>query len=252
MPWQEMAPMDLRSQFVAEFGTGWFTMTELADTYRISRKTAYKWVRRHAQDGATGLADRSRRPRRCPHAPSAAVIKALLDARRRHPTWGAPKLIAWLQRQDPSMVWARELHRVRAAARRRARCGAVVRVVPLPPGNPRLSTPIAPNDLWTVDYKRGIPHGRRALVLPVDAARRREPLCLADRRVGRPDVCDHAPAVCPRVRRVWPSAGAPERQRDPLRQYRLGRIVPTRGVVVATRYSARAHSPGASRTERRP
>jgi putative transposase len=152
MPWQETSPMDLRSQFVGEFATGWFTMTELADAYRISRKTAYKWVRRHAQDGVSGLADRSRRPRRCPHATSTAVTKALLEARRQHPTWGAPKLIAWLQRHDPATSWPasstvcallRDAGLVRTRRPRR----------PVAARHPALSTPLAPNDLWTIDYK---------------------------------------------------------------------------------------------------
>ena len=39
MPWQETSPMDLRSQFVREFASGSFTMTELAEAYRIAPKT---------------------------------------------------------------------------------------------------------------------------------------------------------------------------------------------------------------------
>ena len=68
MPWQETSPMDLRSQFVREFASGWFTMTELAEAYRIAPKTGYKWVHRHAKGGVPALADRSRRPHGCPHA----------------------------------------------------------------------------------------------------------------------------------------------------------------------------------------
>ena len=152
MPWQETSPMELRSQFVREFATGWLTMSELAEAYRISRKTAYKWVARHAQGGLAALEDRSRRPHGCPQATAPAVIAALVDARRRHPTWGAPKLIAWLRRQDPAGVWPASstacalLQRAGLVRTRRRRH-------PVPGREPRLSAPVEPNDLWTVDYK---------------------------------------------------------------------------------------------------
>ena len=42
MPWRETSPMEQRLQFVQEYESGLFTMTELAAEYRISRKTGYK------------------------------------------------------------------------------------------------------------------------------------------------------------------------------------------------------------------
>ena len=44
MPWRETWPMEQRLDFVREYETELFTMTELAAHYGISRKTAYKWV----------------------------------------------------------------------------------------------------------------------------------------------------------------------------------------------------------------
>jgi putative transposase len=152
MPWQEKSPMDLRIQLVREFESGLFTMTELAETYRISRKTAYKWVDRHAEGGIVALTDHSRRPHRCPHATSPAVTRAVIDARRRHPTWGAPKLIAWLRRQDPEGEWPASstacalLQQAGLVRTRRPRRPAVTR-------HTQLSAAVDPNDLWTVDYK---------------------------------------------------------------------------------------------------
>ena len=152
MPWQETSPMDLRSQFVREFASGSFTMTELAEAYRIAPKTGYKWVNRHAKGGVLALADRSRRPHGCPHATPANVTQALVAGRQQHPTWGAPKLIAWLRRRDPTTVWPASstacalLQQAGLVRARRARRPRVAR-------EPRLSVPVAPNDLWTVDYK---------------------------------------------------------------------------------------------------
>ena len=63
MPWQETSLMDQRTQFIADYLRGLQTVTELADRFDISRKTAYKWIDRHEEDTASGLADRSRRRR---------------------------------------------------------------------------------------------------------------------------------------------------------------------------------------------
>ena len=68
MPWREMSPMDQRLEFVREYETELFTMTELAAQYEISRKTGYKWLERYDAEGAVGLRDRSRRPHESPHA----------------------------------------------------------------------------------------------------------------------------------------------------------------------------------------
>jgi putative transposase len=62
MPWRETSPMEQRLEFVREYDSGLFTMTELAAQYGVSRKTGYKWLERYAADGALGLSDRSRCP----------------------------------------------------------------------------------------------------------------------------------------------------------------------------------------------
>jgi hypothetical protein len=43
MPWLETSPMDQRMQFIVDYQRGLHSVTELADRFSISRKTAYKW-----------------------------------------------------------------------------------------------------------------------------------------------------------------------------------------------------------------
>ncbi len=151
MPWREMSPMEQRLQFVTEYATGLFTMIELADQYGIAPKTGYKWVDRYAHEGAAGLLDRSRRPHHHPQAISPAVMDAVLTIRRRHPHWGAVKLLHVAARHAPRTTWpsrstvcrwlrAHDLVRV---ARRRGRAPAPI----------ALTVPMAPNDVWTTDFK---------------------------------------------------------------------------------------------------
>ena len=105
MPWREKSPVDLRVQFISEYLADRFTMTALAAQYGISRKTAYKWVARYDAAGPAALGDRSRRPHQHPAATAPALVEALLRVRRRHPQWGAKKLLALGRRQQPDAAW---------------------------------------------------------------------------------------------------------------------------------------------------
>ncbi len=46
MPWNQTSPMDQRTQFIADYLRGRLSMTELCDSYGVSRKTGYKWLDR--------------------------------------------------------------------------------------------------------------------------------------------------------------------------------------------------------------
>src|ERR1700730_10106083 len=101
MPWLETAPMEQRERFVRDHQLALYTMAELSARFGISRKTGYKWLDRFDQGGRQGLGDRSRAPLRCPHRISDAVATLICEARRRHPSWGADKLLDWLSTRHP-------------------------------------------------------------------------------------------------------------------------------------------------------
>ena len=105
MPWKATSPMEERIQFVKDERTGLFTMSELCERYRVSRKTGYKWLERFEAEGAAGPSDRSRAPHRCDDRMSEAVRGALIDVRRKHPSWGPRKLLAWLKSRHPRKRW---------------------------------------------------------------------------------------------------------------------------------------------------
>src|SRR5262245_56307103 len=105
MPWRESTPMEQRLEFVREYESGLFTMTELVAHYGVSRKTGYKWLERYDEGGTSALTDRSRRPQTSPHATAVEVVQAIVALRRRHPRWGAKKLRAVLTRRHPDIAW---------------------------------------------------------------------------------------------------------------------------------------------------
>jgi len=152
MPWQETLLMDQRVQFIADYQRDVFDVAELARRYGISRKTAYKWINRYAAAGPGGLVDRSRRPVHSPQATSATIVAALLEVRRRHPTWGAKKLLKMVARRQPTWTLPARSTVCDLLDRAGLITASRRRSVPAHPG--RALVPMtAPNGTWTADFK---------------------------------------------------------------------------------------------------
>jgi transposase len=75
-------------------------VVEVAERYGVSRQAVHRWLRRYQQGGLDALADRSHRPRRCPHQLAAVVEARLCELRRAHPGWGRRRLGHELARQQ--------------------------------------------------------------------------------------------------------------------------------------------------------
>ena len=152
MPWKEASPMTERMRFIADYLRGVYSMTELCDWYDISRKTGYKILRRFESDGVDALADRSRRPHTSPDRTPEDVVDAILEVRKRHPGWGAKKIIGRLCIKNPE--WPApalstgsdilKRHGLVTSPRRRKHPGH--------PGRPDTSMS-EPNKIWTIDFK---------------------------------------------------------------------------------------------------
>jgi putative transposase len=152
MPWSHTSPMDQKTQFIAAYLRDRLSVTELCELYGVSRKTGYTWIDRYLMHGPQGLEERSRRPSTSPRHTPDHVVAAILDARRRHPSWGAKKLLSILCTRHPRWPWpARStvcdiLSRHGLVPKQRQR-----RVIGHP-GTPT-SSMNAPNDVWSADFK---------------------------------------------------------------------------------------------------
>ena len=152
MPWSETSLMDQRIQFVADFLRDTLSLTELSQLYGVSRKTAYKWIDRYLRLGPAGLEQRSRRPRHAPNETPSEIVTAFLEVRRHHPSWGAKKLLKIVHKRHPR--WDLPC--------RSTVCDILSRSGMVPkrhqrrhighPGKPNSSI-LAPNDLWSADFK---------------------------------------------------------------------------------------------------
>lgn len=152
MPWKEAGPMLERVRFIDDYLSGFYSISELALRYGVSRKTLHKWLARHDVDGLNGLVDRSRAPTCSPQRTTDDVADQIVAFRKRFPFMGPRKIIARLTELHPEIDWpaASTAGDILAAAqlvRHRRRRN--------PPAHPlrTRSTPKAPNDLMTTDYK---------------------------------------------------------------------------------------------------
>lgn len=152
MPWSQTTPMDQKMQFIADYLRKIFSFTELCARYGVSRETGYRLVERYLEQGPAGLQERSRRPHTSPNQTAAYIVEAILEARRRHPRWGAKKLIPLVEKRHRSWDLPErstvcdilKRHGMIPKKRRRRAIGH--------PGRPT-SRALAPNDLWCADFK---------------------------------------------------------------------------------------------------
>ena len=150
MPWKESNTMDLRVRLIQDHQAG-YSIAALAEIYEVSRNTVYKWVERHAGEGAAGLADRSHAPLHSPSKLSPEVIANIIAARHRW-KWGPRKLRVKLVAAHPLIAWPAEstmgevLKRAGLTHRRKLR-------VRTPPYAAPFAAVDQANQTWCADFK---------------------------------------------------------------------------------------------------
>jgi transposase InsO family protein len=146
--------MTERHQFIAQYDSGLYSLSELAARFGISRKTAYKWLARYQEHGREGLLEHSRAPHSCPHRTPEHIVDAIRAARELHPSWGPRKLRPWLERHHPEL--ASQLPAPSTIGDILQREGLLTpkphrRRWPHP--NPACPPPQSPNAVWSADFK---------------------------------------------------------------------------------------------------
>jgi len=96
MPWMECSTMSLRFEFVSLAQSDDANITKLCQRFGISSKTGYKWMKRFSAEGASGLSDRSRRPRCSPGKTEDELEQRICQMRQAHTAWGGRKIRARL------------------------------------------------------------------------------------------------------------------------------------------------------------
>ncbi len=95
--------MDERVKFIGAYLRGEIGVSRLSEAFNVSRKTAYKWIKRYAEGGVAELVERSKRPHAHPKATSPEVVALVLAMRKEHAFWGPKKLLAVLSSSYPGL-----------------------------------------------------------------------------------------------------------------------------------------------------
>jgi putative transposase len=142
--------MDERLRFVARLLDG-EKMAVLCREFDVSRKTGHKLFNRYKECGLKGLTDRSRRPYRHANRLPFQIEKLIVQLKKEHASWGAPKIREKIRRlhSEISLPAISTVHAVldrhglvTRGRRRRYKAEGTT-----------LSSPTRANDLWCADYK---------------------------------------------------------------------------------------------------
>lgn len=148
MPWKVSTPMSEKKEFVALASSGQSNISELCRRFGISRKTAYKWIKRYEAEGESGLVERSRKPHTSPNQTPLEYQEAIFEIRKTLPTWGGRKIRYVLADNDFDPVPAKST--VNSILKRNGY------IDPEESAKHRkwksFEAP-APNDLWQMDFK---------------------------------------------------------------------------------------------------
>ena len=249
MPWNETTPMDQKMQFIADYLRAELSMTELCELYGISRKTGYKFVERYLEHGPEGLEERSRRPQSHPNETPEEVVQAILELRRRHPRWGAKKLLPLLEKRHPrwelpgrtTVCDILSRHGMVPKQRNRRAIGH--------PGKPS-SEILAPNDCWSADFKGQFKTGDGRYCYPLTVTDGLSRFLLGCQALHSTAAGRGQAGVHPPVQGVWAALAHAQRQRRAVCQHRARTPVAAVRLVGAPGHPARVDRAGQTAAKR--
>ena len=169
MAWQVESVENVKQSFILLYQTGKFSMSELCLQFGISRPTGYAILRRYETEGWAALEEQSRRHKNHPWQTSSRIEQALLDERKRHPRWGARKLLVLLERTLPEVDLPCE-STVNNILKRHGL------VVPRKRGRRKIINqypvfdPVHSNEIWSADFKGKFRLGNQTYCNPLTIA----------------------------------------------------------------------------------
>jgi transposase InsO family protein len=168
MAWKETTIMEQKIEFICEWLTEKYTITELCKAFEISRPTAYKLISKYEDFGIEGLRENSKAPINHPNRTSDKVINEILRLKHKHSNWGAKKIRILLFKAFPP----EEIPSVVTVHNHLAKNGLVCpqkrlrRVKPLYP----IFDPKNCNEVWSADYKGKFKMGNMKYCHPLTIA----------------------------------------------------------------------------------
>ena len=168
MPWKETTTMEQKIEFICEWRTGKYTITELCKSFEISRPTAYKLINRFENEGFEGLRKHSRAPIKHPNATKENIVKSILKLKAKYKYWGAKKIRELLfkdftKQEVPSVVTVHNILKKNGLVCPQKRMRRVKPVFPI-------FDPKECNEVWSADYKGKFLMGNKIYCHPLTIA----------------------------------------------------------------------------------
>lgn len=169
MPWKETTIMEQKIEFICEWRTGKYTITELCKQFEISRPTAYKIIARFDESGYEGLRELSRTPRGIhPNSTEKEIIDSILQLKEKHSRWGAKKIRHLLfndftEENIPSVVTVHNILKKHGLVCPQKRLRRVKPIYPI-------FDPQECNEVWSADYKGKFLMGNKKYCHPLTIA----------------------------------------------------------------------------------
>lgn len=143
--------MEQKLEFINEWRSGNFSISELCRQFEISRPTAYKYIARFQAEGVEGLREKSRAHSTHPLKIAEEIENRIIYHRKRHPRWGGEKIWKLLHKDFN----AKTLPCISTVNRVLKRNDLIIpkkrrrRVKPVYP----IFDPQSCNEVWSADFK---------------------------------------------------------------------------------------------------
>lgn len=149
LPWNKESVMCQRQRLIEQLLLPGVTVSEICNSFKISRKTAYKWLSRYREGGLSSLSNLSKEPHTQPGKISDDLEERIVMLHHEHPYWGPRKLRDYLLHvQNMTEVPS---HTTFARVLKRHGC-EVITSSKSKPARIRFERE-QPNDLWQMDFK---------------------------------------------------------------------------------------------------
>lgn len=152
MPWRTEGPMEQKMKLIIDWRSGIFSKQDMANKYRISRKTVYKWIDRYQEKGIEGLKELNRSPLNHPNQTPVDIVELLIEEKCRNRKRGPKKIRRQLERKYPDKdfpaastigSWLGKYGLVQKRKRR----------LRVPPYTEPFGKCQSANEVWSADYK---------------------------------------------------------------------------------------------------
>ncbi|MCZ4410030.1 helix-turn-helix domain-containing protein [Cryomorphaceae bacterium 1068] len=168
MPWKVSTTMEQKIEFICEWRTGKYTITELCRSFEISRPTAYRLIDRFEKLGFEGLKEQSRSPQNHPNSTPENIVESILKLKGKHKLWGAKKIRILLfneftEEQIPSVVTVHNILKKNSLVCPQKRMRRVKPIFPI-------FDPKKCNEVWSADYKGKFLMGNKIYCHPLTIA----------------------------------------------------------------------------------